>query len=168
MPASCCIELAVCCSALAWLSVRAERSVLPAAISAEAVFTPSTVWRTSSTMVRSFLRMPFSSARSQEISSLPGDSILVSRSPPAMRTTASTVDSTESLMLERINQPASNAIAQPTAAATPMAQAARPPGSDHTAAAPSEADQTAITEKPITTRRTRLTLRIQSIACPPP
>ena len=165
-PASCCIELAVCCKALAWLSVREDKSVLPEAISADAVFTPSAVSRTSSTMLRSFLRMPFSSARSQEISSLPGDSILVSRSPPAMRTTAWTVDSTESLMLERISHPASSATTQPAAEAVPIAQATCPLGKAHTAAAPSDATQAAISEKPITTRRTRLILRIHSMFVP--
>ena len=45
-----------------------------------------------------------------------------------MRTTASTVDSTDSLMLARITQPASQADRQPTPAARPMP--AQPPMPD--------------------------------------
>src|SRR6185436_1917592 len=126
-----------------------------------------------STIVRSFLRMVLSSLRSQAISSRPGDSILVSRSPAAMRTTHSTVASTDALMPERMIPADSSAIAQPAAAPTPTTQAASvaacggaPAAACSSAAvahAPNTANVAAMTQHRITTWRTRLMLRIHSV-----
>ena len=195
--ASCCIVLAVCCSALAWLSVRDDRSALPPAISLDAAVTSSTVLRTSSTIVRSFLRIEFSSARSHDSSSLPGDSIFVSRSPPAMRITQCTVDSTDSLMLPRISHPTSGANSAPPSASTPMtaiavsarASMALEPAASvgcaaptaalhcsmsaacacryHSARPPTAAVIAPMPANPRLTRLTRLTRRIHSIVVSP-
>ena len=54
---SCSMEAAVCSSALAWLSVRPDRSWLPWAISLLAVATLSAPWRTSCTMCAMLSRM---------------------------------------------------------------------------------------------------------------
>ena len=81
---SCSIEAEVCSSALAWFSVREDRSILPWAIWALALATLSERWRTWLTTVASCVRM-VSSAVSRF--SWPGYliAILVLRSPAAMR-----------------------------------------------------------------------------------
>ncbi len=81
---SCSIDAAVCCSALACCSVRALRSLLPAAICALAVATPSAPWRTPATMPRSLACMSARAvSRRPSSSRLPAGMVRL-RSPLAM------------------------------------------------------------------------------------
>ena len=80
----CSMAAAVSSSALAWLSVRADRSWLPWAISALAVATPSAPWRTRATTWVSWRRICSSSAAVRRpTSSLPWAMSAPARSPCA-------------------------------------------------------------------------------------
>ncbi len=77
------IEAAVSSSALACSSVRLERSLLPWAICAEAVATPSALRRTSPTIAASRVFMSCSAPSSRPVSFLPSAANSIARSPPA-------------------------------------------------------------------------------------
>ena len=81
---SCSIEAAVCCSALACCSVRADKSLLPEAIWLDAVAIESVPWRTLPTMLARLVCMICSACSSSAASSRPLVSIGWVKSPSAM------------------------------------------------------------------------------------
>ncbi len=94
----CSIDAAVSSRALAWLSVRAARSVLPCAICALAVATPSAPWRTRPTTSVSWRRICNSAAIRRPISLLPWAMSLPDRSPRATARASSTACATGCVM----------------------------------------------------------------------
>ncbi|MNV13801.1 hypothetical protein D3C71_1044610 [compost metagenome] len=108
---SCSIEAAVSSSALAWLSVRAERSVLPWAICTLAVATFSEPLRTWRTTCVSWLRICCSACSSWPTSLVPWASGAPLRSPCATaRDSATACDS--GTVIERTNTSAMPLVAE--------------------------------------------------------
>src|SRR3989344_45601 len=121
------MDAAVCCKAEACCSVRAERSLLPEAISTLAVATPSALWRTLPTMVARRDCMVASACSSWPVSSLPLASMGWVRSPSAMLSAACLPRCTgctmERVTVKANSAPSATAISVPTPSNTWLALA---------------------------------------------
>jgi hypothetical protein len=122
---SCSIDAAVCCSALACCSVRVDRSLLPCAISLEAVATLSELERTLATTSARLRRISLTAASRRAASSRPSTVISNSRSPAATREVACSAMRSGRVMLTVIRQASSAEAIITTTAATSAAHSVR-------------------------------------------
>ncbi len=110
---SCSMEAAVCCSALAWLSVREDRSWLACAICPLAAATLTDPWCTWRTTPRSPSCMVCSARSSMDTSSLPRTSMCRVRSPAATASAVWMACRSDRAMLRMMDQPSSTPSSTP-------------------------------------------------------